>query len=427
MKKILIIAFLILPLFVAAELELNYPTVGEVNPDINTGLPEYISYIFSLSLMVLGIILFGVLVYNGIKYITSAGDPGAISKAKNGIKSGFVGAIILLSTFLVLNTINPNLVILSLEDVREIETLPLTEGVYVCNFKIDNISQIINKYENSSTRDEAIHEFYEAIKNSEAGKSCARVTHSSNVRLNSDDMTYFVIPDTDRSYNYTAIFYKQENGFDTAKTSSGAQCEIVTTPPKNDPSKYHQPFDMSITSSTPHTGSPYTDTESNYAFSISPIKFGDEVKSVTFYEGYDYNNEGHPLNSEYRHEEDKSMAERTKSVSSTIPIPIRILEGYNEDEDSWFEDFYCRESTLGNLKTCGVRSAKIDNNVFLVFTNTQQISECYIIEQNTSALDSIIPTIKTRTFVDQITGFTPRGFDKSINFEKVVVINGNIQ
>jgi len=120
-KKILPIIFLIIFLvFIfwsftfAQETEVKYPQVGgaETPTQVKTALPKYINYLFALSLAIAGLIAFASLVYGGFRYIASAGSPVAMSDAKSQITAGILGLVILLVSFLLLRTINPQLVVL---------------------------------------------------------------------------------------------------------------------------------------------------------------------------------------------------------------------------------------------------------------------------------------------------------------------------
>jgi len=75
-------------------------------------LPAYIVAIYNFALMVIGIICFGALLYGGLRYLTSVGKPAAIGDARDQIFSAILGLIILFSAYLILRTINPELVIL---------------------------------------------------------------------------------------------------------------------------------------------------------------------------------------------------------------------------------------------------------------------------------------------------------------------------
>ncbi|MBZ9569547.1 hypothetical protein KJA16_01325 [Patescibacteria group bacterium] len=96
----------------AAERELEVPIPGLETTTLPV-LPDYIGAIYNFALMIIGLVCFGALIYGGIRYLTSAGKPAAMSDAKDQIFSALLGLIILFSSYLILTTINPELVILS--------------------------------------------------------------------------------------------------------------------------------------------------------------------------------------------------------------------------------------------------------------------------------------------------------------------------
>lgn len=73
-------------------------------------LKDLISSLFKFLLMVAGLAAFVMMVLGGINYLTSVGDPGRMEDAKNQIFSAILGLIILLASWMILNTINPQLV-----------------------------------------------------------------------------------------------------------------------------------------------------------------------------------------------------------------------------------------------------------------------------------------------------------------------------
>ncbi len=121
-KKILLVAVFISFLlggFCLAQgrtLEIDYPQLGvqDVQQPTTTKafLPAYIEYIFTWGIIIAGLLAFFALVFGGILYMTSGGNPSKISDAREQIIAGFLGLIILLSSFLILKTIDPQLVIL---------------------------------------------------------------------------------------------------------------------------------------------------------------------------------------------------------------------------------------------------------------------------------------------------------------------------
>lgn len=104
--------FLTLGSFTMAQgLELDYPNIpGAGTLTDTTSLPDYVKYIFNFSLIVAGLVAFGALVYGGLRYLTSAGNASAMSDAKSQIFSGLLGLTILLSSYIILRTINIELV-----------------------------------------------------------------------------------------------------------------------------------------------------------------------------------------------------------------------------------------------------------------------------------------------------------------------------
>jgi hypothetical protein len=105
-----------------APLELQYPFIPgtEAPTTTRTVLPVFVQYIFNFSLLIAGLVAFGSLVFGGIGYLTSAGSPVKQKEARNWISAGLLGLIILLSSYIILNTINPELIILSLPVLEKI-------------------------------------------------------------------------------------------------------------------------------------------------------------------------------------------------------------------------------------------------------------------------------------------------------------------
>lgn len=126
--------------FAQRPLEVDYPEVGGIRPqDTTFSLPEYAKYLFNFSLALAGLIAFFVLIYAGYRYMTSAGNPSSQKDAKDRISAAFLGLIILASSYLILTTINPELIFLQvpervvfqqellLESEIEVKPLPFTE------------------------------------------------------------------------------------------------------------------------------------------------------------------------------------------------------------------------------------------------------------------------------------------------------------
>jgi len=112
LKIVFLCAFVVLGLFAflydtafAVEFELDYPGLG---PNVPSA-PVFIQWFFRFALGASGVIAFGVFVFGGVKYIASAGNPGAQGDAKQWIQGGIMGLLLLLGSVLLLTTINPDL------------------------------------------------------------------------------------------------------------------------------------------------------------------------------------------------------------------------------------------------------------------------------------------------------------------------------
>jgi len=118
-------------------LEINYPKVpGALSPQeflqSASASPEqipslYIKYIFNLFFWVSGIIVLGVLLWAGFRYLTSAGNTETTIIARGQITSAFLGILILLSSFIILNILNPQLIILKLPKIEPVKVIQRTE------------------------------------------------------------------------------------------------------------------------------------------------------------------------------------------------------------------------------------------------------------------------------------------------------------
>ncbi len=116
-----LLLFLILGANFVFALEINYPNIPGVSvPGPGTTISDYVKYIFNLIIWIAGIIAFGGLIIGGIRYLLSAGKPEEIIAAKDQIIASFLGILILLSSFLVLKTLNPQLLIFEIPQLQPI-------------------------------------------------------------------------------------------------------------------------------------------------------------------------------------------------------------------------------------------------------------------------------------------------------------------
>ncbi len=126
LKTIIISCFLLFIIgnFVYAQkpLEVEYPAAKEAQTPTTTqtSLFEYIKYIFNFIIIFSGLVALGALIRAGVIFLTSSGKPERLTAARQQIISAFWGMIILLSSYIILTTINPRLTVfpaLSLQDI----------------------------------------------------------------------------------------------------------------------------------------------------------------------------------------------------------------------------------------------------------------------------------------------------------------------
>ena len=88
-----------------APVQVTPPTQG-----LPTDLGQLIQQIFTWSLSLLGIAVFVMFFYAGFLWLTAAGNTARVGEAKSRMTNAVFGAILLLSSYLILYTINPNFV-----------------------------------------------------------------------------------------------------------------------------------------------------------------------------------------------------------------------------------------------------------------------------------------------------------------------------
>ena len=116
---IVIVLNLVLPTFALAQITLNldYPEVGGLKLNRDQDLNEILAWFYYFIIGISGIAAFTMLVWAGFLWLTSTGDTGKITEAKDRITSAVLGLVLILSSYLILQTINPELTILQLPDL----------------------------------------------------------------------------------------------------------------------------------------------------------------------------------------------------------------------------------------------------------------------------------------------------------------------
>lgn len=115
-KKILVAITLILCFFVLSDISFaatstQYQQLENIpGYEGNKTFPEYMQALYSLGLWIIGICALFMLSVGGFMYLTSAGNTASASTAKGVIRDALIGLVLALFTWLILYTINPELV-----------------------------------------------------------------------------------------------------------------------------------------------------------------------------------------------------------------------------------------------------------------------------------------------------------------------------
>jgi len=107
----LLIIFLLGANFIFA-LEVDLPGLSE-----KPGLPEYARYFFNWGMGIAGTLAALALIFGGLHYLISFGMGKITSAGKDWMKAGIMGLLILLCSYLIAGTINPQLTVFHLEDL----------------------------------------------------------------------------------------------------------------------------------------------------------------------------------------------------------------------------------------------------------------------------------------------------------------------
>lgn len=119
-------------------LEVQYPTIGSGSGGqplgATTELPAYVTYMFNfgMSLGILGVFISFVIA--GVMYFLSPVSPGMLSGARDRRNGAISGLLILVLTYLIITTINPQLNVFSTSKLPKEPTIPIpmdNTGVYL--------------------------------------------------------------------------------------------------------------------------------------------------------------------------------------------------------------------------------------------------------------------------------------------------------
>ncbi|PIR72173.1 MAG: hypothetical protein COU42_02160, partial [Candidatus Nealsonbacteria bacterium CG10_big_fil_rev_8_21_14_0_10_36_24] len=240
-KKILLFFLVFIILFGTAELvfiqpsvgrnlEIEYPEVAGEQPEkVITPVPEYVRYIYNALIWLSGLIALIVLIIGGFEWFTSAGDIDRIRSAKDRISAAVLGIIILIGSYLILVSINPELVVFHLPRLRPIIS-ELTPGVLVCRGVVGaqeawDLTEEFKYGNPNENREKEIKERIDLISENISEK-CYYVQGEGNIRPDLDNkiVTIYFIPLLTYKYDepsktyyvaesiqYGAVVYEENN------------------------------------------------------------------------------------------------------------------------------------------------------------------------------------------------------------------------
>lgn len=85
---------------------------------------EYVKAIYKYLIGIVGIIAVVVMMFGGLRWITAAGSAEGISEAKAWIGASLTGLVLVLGSYMILKTVNPDLVNLKTSPVKTVEAPP---------------------------------------------------------------------------------------------------------------------------------------------------------------------------------------------------------------------------------------------------------------------------------------------------------------
>ncbi len=106
-------------------LQLDYPDWLPLETDMS--LKDLVGALFNMFLVIAGAAAFIMIVVGGFRYLTSMGNPSKMGDAKSQVFNALIGLVLLLASFLILNTIGPELVELTEPTIEEVVKAPEPE------------------------------------------------------------------------------------------------------------------------------------------------------------------------------------------------------------------------------------------------------------------------------------------------------------
>lgn len=143
------LAAIFIPLiFVSSAYTPMEPLPG-IKKDTAVNLTDYLSALFKYAITVAAVLAVIMIVIGGMQYIGASGNTSVVEDAKDRIYWAIVGLILALGSWLILNTINPNLKNLELKGIEKqsIKDITTTELFSEINGNISTVEKKSAEYQ----------------------------------------------------------------------------------------------------------------------------------------------------------------------------------------------------------------------------------------------------------------------------------------
>lgn len=120
MKQLLTMMFVVAIAAIGIGWAFAAPAARAVDISVSPTLPNskyptssiggWVNTFYQFSLLIAGVLAFGAVVFGGVKYLTSAGNPSGQSDGKEWIKGALIGLALLAAAYIILDIVNPAIV-----------------------------------------------------------------------------------------------------------------------------------------------------------------------------------------------------------------------------------------------------------------------------------------------------------------------------
>jgi hypothetical protein len=238
MKKIIIASLILFfslgigSSFAQKDLETEYPEVGGTRPEtVATSLPEYVKYIFNFAIWIAGALALVFIIIGGVKYLLSTGNPSLQGDARNQILSALLGLVIILSSYLLLTTINPELVFFKTPSLSYVPTKNYP-GAWLCKEKVFGFENYEEMEEGSEKKELA----------RKINQECLYVNTTKNLPPEFEDkikyiylvegkqMKFSVVVNEEKNWQGFCQIFMEDGPYDSAGISSAVLIRIPFEP-----------------------------------------------------------------------------------------------------------------------------------------------------------------------------------------------------